>query len=129
MEQINQNVYEEIDREKSECQRDILYLIDKAKSYHVNNIDISKYYDLSTEFDKYKVDDTLQRYKLNTEIIGYKIDLLQTFLQELFEEKKFVEFKLEKEQNLSEKEYKEYLSNIVARSELISRWYNEFINQ
>ena len=95
----------------------------------MNNIDISKYYDLNTDFDKYKIDDTLQRYKLNTEITDYKIDLLQAFLKELFEEKKFVEFKLEKEQNLNEKEYKEYLTNIVARTEYINRWYNEFINQ
>lgn len=129
MEQPVQNVYEEVDREKSICQRDILSLIDKAKSYHVNNIDISKYYDLTTDFDKYKIDDTLQRYKLNTEITDYKIDLLQAFLKELLEEKKFVEFKLEKEQSLNEKEYREYLTNIVARTEYINRWYSEFMNQ
>ena len=124
-----QNVYEEVNKEKDICERDILGLIDKAKSYHVNNIDISKYYDLSTDYDKYKVDDTLQRYKLNKEITDYKIDVLQTFLQELFEEKKFVEFKLGKEQALSDQEYKEYSSNVVARTEYVNRWYNEFINQ
>lgn len=123
------NVYAEINKEKDICERDILGLIDRAKSYHVNNIDISKYYDLSTDYEKYKVDDTLQRYRLNKEITDYKIDLLQTFLNELFEEKRFVEFKLEKEQALSDQEYKEYLSNVVARSEYINRWYSEFINQ
>lgn len=123
------NVYEEINKEKNICERDILGLIDRAKSYHVNNIDISKYYDLSTDYEKYKVDDTLQRYRLNKEITDYKIDVLQTFLNELFEEKKFVEFKLGKEQALSDQEYKEYLSNVVARTEYVNRWYNEFINQ
>ena len=123
------NVYEEINKEKDICERDILGLIDRAKSYHVNNIDISKYYDLSTDYEKYKVDDTLQRYRLNKEITDYKIDVLQTFLNELFEEKKFVEFKLGKEQALSDQEYKEYLSNVVARTEYVNRWYNEFINQ
>jgi lysine/ornithine N-monooxygenase len=123
------NVYEEVNKEKDICERDILGLIDRAKSYHVNNIDISKYYDLSTDYEKYKVDDTLQRYRLNKEITDYKIDVLQTFLNELFEEKKFVEFKLGKEQALSDQEYKEYLSNVVARTEYVNRWYSEFINQ
>ena len=123
------NVYAEINKEKDICERDILGLIDRAKSYHVNNIDISKYYDLSTDYEKYKVDDTLQRYRLNKEITDYKIDVLQTFLNELFEEKKFVEFKLGKEQALSDQEYKEYLSNVVARTEYVNRWYSEFINQ
>lgn len=126
---MDQAVYEEVNQEKDICEKDILNLIDKAKSYHVNNIDISKYYDLSNEFDRYKIDDSLQRYKLNREITDYKIDLLQSFLRELFEEKKFVEFKLEKEQNLNEQEYKEYLNNVVARTEYINRWYSEFINQ
>lgn len=123
------NVYEEVNKEKNICERDILGLIDRAKSYHVNNIDISKYYDLNTDYEKYKVDDTLQRYRLNKEITDYKIDVLQTFLKELFEEKRFVEFKLGKEQALSDQEYKEYLSNVVARTEYVNRWYNEFINQ
>ena len=126
---IDNQVYEEVNQEKDICEKDILSLIDKAKSYHVNNIDISKYYDLTTEFDKYKIDDSLQRYKLNNEITDYKIDVLQTFLRELFEEKKFVQFKLEKEQNLNEQEYKEYLNNVVARTEYINRWYSEFLNQ
>lgn len=129
MEHPNTNVYEEIDKEKTICERDILTLIDKAKSYHVNNIDISKYYDLSTDFDKYKIDDTLQRYKLNCEITDYKVDLLQAFIKELCEEKRFLDFKLEKEQSLNEKEYKEYLTNIVARTDYINRWYSEFMNQ
>ena len=129
MEHPNTNVYEEIDKEKTICERDILSLIDKAKSYHVNNIDISKYYDLTTDFDKYKIDDTLQRYKLNCEITDYKVDLLQAFIKELCEEKRFLDFKLEKEQSLNEKEYKEYLTNIVARTDYINRWYSEFINQ
>jgi hypothetical protein len=121
--------YEEINNEKNICERDILGLIDKAKSYHVNNIDISKYYDLTTDFDKYKIDDTMQRHRLNKDITKYKIDILQSFLKELYEEQKFVDFKLIKEQNLSEQEYKEYLNNVVARTEYVNRWYNEFINQ
>ena len=121
--------YLEIEKEKDICERDILSLIDRAKSYHVNNIDISKYYNLETDFDKYKIDDSIQRYKLVKEINNYKIDVLQSFLKELFEEQEFVEFKLSKEQKLNESEYKEYLSNVVARTEYITRWYNEFINQ
>ena len=126
---MDQNIYEEIAQEKDICEKDILNLLDKVKSYHVNNIDISKHYDLNTEFEKFKVDDSLQRYKLNTEITDYKIDLLQSFLNELYEEKSFLDFKLTKEQNLTDQEYKEYITNVVARTDFISRWYSEFMNK
>lgn len=120
------NVFAEIDKEKSICEKDILTLIERARSYHVNNVDISKYYDLNNDYDRYKIDDSLQRYNLNNEILDYKLNLLKTFINDLEEEKEFIKYKLKKEQELSNKDYNEYLTNVVARTEYIDRWYNEF---
>ena len=120
------NVFAEIDKEKSICEKDILTLIERARSYHVNNVDISKYYDLNNDYDRYKIDDSLQRYSLNNEILDYKLNLLKTFINDLEEEKEFIKYKLKKEQELSNKDYNEYLTNVVARTEYIDRWYNEF---
>ena len=120
------NVFAEIDKEKSICEKDILTLIERARSYHVNNVDISKYYDLVNDYDRYKIDDSLQRYNLNNEILDYKLNLLKSFINDLEEEKDFIKYKLKKEQELSNKEYNEYLTNVVARTEYIDRWYNEY---
>jgi hypothetical protein len=120
------NVFDEINKEKTICEKDILTLIERAKTYHVNNIDISKYYDLNNDYDKYKIDDSVQRYNLNKDIIDYKLHLLETSIHDLEEEKKFLDYKLKKEQELNNKEYNEYLTNVVARTEYVDRWYNEY---
>ena len=123
------NVFDEINKEKTICEKDILTLIERAKTYHVNNIDISKYYDLTNDYDKYKIDDSVQRYNLNKDIIDYKLHILETSIHDLEEEKKFLDYKLKKEQELNNKEYNEYLTNVVARTEYVDRWYNEYNNQ
>lgn len=123
------NVFDEINKEKTICEKDILTLIERAKTYHVNNIDISKYYDLTNDYDKYKIDDSVQRYNLNKDIIDYKLHILETSIHDLEEEKKFLDYKLKKEQELNNKDYNEYLTNVVARTEYVDRWYNEYNNQ
>ena len=124
-----EKVKELINNEKDICEKNIFKIIETARSYHVNNIDISKYYNLPEEFDKYKIDDITNRYKLNNEVNTYKIDLLNTLLKDLYNEKKFIEYKFKKELELSEQEYKEYSTNIVSRNDYVSRWLNEFNNK
>lgn len=119
-------INELINNEKDICEKEIFKIIEKARSYHVNNIDISKYYDLPDEFDKYKIDDITNRYKLSDEIISFKIDLLNTLIKDLYNDKSFLEYKFKKEQELSQQEYIEYSTNIVSRNDYVSKWLNEF---
>ena len=123
------SIYELINKEKDICEKDIFSLINKAKTYHVNNVDISKFYDLENDYNRFKLDDSTQRYNLNKEIIDYKLSLLHQFINDLEEEKKFLDYKVEKEHALNEREYNEYLTNVVARTDYINKWYNEYINK
>ena len=121
--------YDEINKEKEICQKEIFKIIDHARSYHVNNVDISKYFDLPAEFDKYQIEDTSQRFKLNDDITQYKIDILKTLLTDLYNEKEFIKFKFKKEQELNQQEYIDYTTNIVVRNDYISKWLSEFNNK
>lgn len=123
------SIYELINKEKDICEKDIFSLINKAKTYHVNNVDISKFYDLENDYNRFKLDDSTQRYNLNKEIIDYKLSLLHQFINDLEEEKRFLDFKVEKEHELSDREYNEYLANVVARTDYVNKWYSEFINK
>lgn len=118
-----------INNEKDICKKNIFKMIDQARNYHVNNIDISKYYNLPEEFDKYKIDDITNRFKLNDEVNTYKIDILNSLLKDLYNEKKFLEYRFKKEQELSQQEYIDYSTNIVTRNDYVSKWLNEFNNK
>ena len=102
---------------------------DMINNEKVNNIDISKYYNLPEEFDKYKIDDITNRFKLNDEVNTYKIDILNSLLKDLYNEKKFLEYRFKKEQELSQQEYIDYSTNIVTRNDYVSKWLNEFNNK
>jgi len=117
---------EEVRQEKEICQKYITKYLDDLKSYHINNVDISSHYDLENDYNKYKIDDTYTRYNLNKEMIDYKIEILQRYLQDLKLEQRFLEFKLKKELDLTDNEHKEYLSNPVVRHEKVSKWFDEF---
>lgn len=78
---------DEVIKIREAYQQDISVLMGKIRSYHINNIDISADYDLENNFDKFKVDDSYLRYKLNNDSIEYKISLLQGYLSDLFAEK------------------------------------------
>ncbi len=118
---------EEVRKIKDAYHQDISLLIGKIRSYHINNVDISADYDLENNFDKFKVDDSYLRYKLNNDAIEYKITILQGYLQDLFIEKKFNNFRREKEEKLTKNEYLEYTHNPSVKSDKISQWYQEFI--
>ena len=85
---------------KEAYQQDISLLLGKIRSYHINNVDISNDYDLEDDFEKFKVDDTYLRYKINNDSIEYKISILQGYLSDLFVEKKFNNYRREKEENI-----------------------------
>ena len=119
-------ISDEANKEKEICEKELINISERIRSFHVNNIDISKYYNLPMEYEKYQVDDTSLRYKLNYEIVSYKIDILKKMINDLNVEKEFIKFKLEKEQSLNQNEYQDYVTNIVARNDYINRWWNEF---
>lgn len=120
---------EEVIKIKEAYQQDISVLLGKIRSYHINNVDISADYDLENNFDKFKVDDSYLRYKINNDSIEYKIALLQGYLQDLFTEKKFNNFRREKEEKLTKNEYLEYTHNPSVKSDKIALWYQEFMQK
>lgn len=120
---------EEVKKIKDVYQQDLSLLMGKLRSYHINNVDISGDYDLENNFDKFKVDDSYLRYTLINDSIEYKITLLQGYLQDLFIEKKFNNFRREKEEKLTKNEYLEYTHNSTVKSDKISAWYQEFMQK
>lgn len=120
---------DEVIKIKEAYQQDISVLMGKIRSYHINNVDISADYDLENNFDKFKVDDSYLRYKINNDSIEYKIALLQGYLQDLFAEKKFNNFRREKEEKLTKNEYLEYTHNPSVKSDKIALWYQEFMQK
>ena len=105
---------------KEAYQQDISLLLGKIRSYHINNVDISNDYDLEDDFEKFKVDDTYLR---------YKISILQGYLSDLFVEKKFNNYRREKEEKMTKNEYLEYTHNPSVKSDKISQWYQEFMQK
>lgn len=120
---------DDVKKIKGDYQKDIADLLGKIRGYHINNIDISDDYDLDHDFDKYKLDDTFLRFTVNDEAIEYKIVLLQGYLQDLFLEKKFNEYRRQKEEKLTKNEYLEYTHNSSVKGDKISAWYQEFMNK
>lgn len=114
---------------KEEYEKDMSILIGKIRSYHINNIDISNEYDLDNDFEKFKVDDIFLKYSINSDAIDFKICLLQGYLQDLFTEKKFNQYRREQEEKLSKREYLEYNQNPMVRGDRISAWYQEFMKK
>lgn len=120
---------EDVRKLKEEYEKDMSILIGRIRSYHINRIDISNEYDLENDFDKFKVDDTNLKYSINNDAIDFKINLLQGYLQDLFVEKKFMNYLREQEEKLEKREYLEYIHNPTVRGDRISAWYQEFMQK
>ena len=114
---------------KQDYEKDMSILIGRVRSYHINQLDISNEYDLDNDFEKFKVDDIFLKYTTNNDAISFKINLLQGYLQDLFIEKKFNEYRREQEEKLSKREYLEYIHNPMVRQDRISAWYQEFMKK
>lgn len=114
---------------KDEYEHDINMLLNRVRQYHINEMDLSNEYDIETNFDQYKMDETAINYNVNNDTLEYKIALLQGYLQELFVEKKFNKYKREQEEKMSKNEYLEYTHNPSVKSDKISFWYSEFMNK
>lgn len=120
---------DEVKTIKDESKRDLSVLIGRIKSYKPINLDISTEYDLDNNFDRYKIDDSAIRHNLRNEITDYKILIMQDYLKDLFEEKKFNDFVKDKEISMSKPEYMEYIKNPVSREDRLNSWYQEFIQK
>lgn len=120
---------DEVKTIKDESKRDLSILMGRIKDYKPINLDISNEYDLDNNFDRFKIDDSSIRQNLRNDIVDYKILLMQDYLNNLFEEKKFNDFIKEKEESMSKPEYMEYIKNPVSREDRINSWYQEFIQQ
>ena len=119
---------EDVRKIKDNFKDDISYYFTKIKNYQINSIDISGNYDLENEYDKFKMDDISLKFNLNDECLNYKLVLLSKYMEELKNERQFLEFKRSKEDLMSKQEYQEYLRNDLYRNDLVSKWYKEFEN-
>ena len=61
--------------------------------------------------------------------IDYKLKLMQDYVKELFAEKKFLDFRREKEKELDKETYLNYISDESVRAQLIGTWYKEFVEK
>ena len=86
-------------------------------------------YDLANDFIKYQSDNISKRYELNSYAIDYKLKLMQDYVKELFAEKKFLDFRRDKEKELDRDTYLNYIRDENVRSELIGSWYKEFVEK
>lgn len=120
---------EDVRKLKQDYEKDMSILIGRVRSYHINQLDISNEYDLDNDFEKFKIDDIFLKYTTNNDAISFKINLLQGYLQDLFIEKKFNEYRREQEEKLSKREYLEYIHNPMVRQDRISAWYQEFMKK
>lgn len=120
---------EDVKKIKSDYQQDISVMLGRIRSFHINNVDISSDYDLENDFETYKIDDSFLRYSLNNDAIEYKIAVLQGYLQDLFVEKKFNEYRRKQEEKLTKNEYLEYTHNPSVKSDKISAWYQDFMEE
>lgn len=117
---------EEIKSIRENFKDDITYYLNKIKNYQINEIDIANEYDLDTDFAKYKANDIDIKYKLEDECLEYKLTLLMKYLDDLRKERRFLEFRRNKEDLLSKQEYQEYLRNEIYRKDILTKWYKEF---
>lgn len=121
------NTSTEVVNEKENNHRDIDHILTMLKTYQPINIDISNNYNINNSLDKFKISDIDIRYDINKDLVDYKILVIQNYLQELFVEKKFLDFTQKKENELTENEYLEYIKNPIIKNKYINKWYNDFI--
>lgn len=114
---------------KKQFESEVAVLLGNVRTHAIGNLNIQAEYDLNSSFDKYKMDDISIKHKMNVDAIEYKIALLQGYLQELFVEKKFLNFRRRKEEELTKEEYLEYVSNDNLRADKVASWYQEFIQK
>ncbi len=114
---------------KDRYEKEISVLLNKVRSYKVDNIDIQSDYDITEDFTKFQLDDINLRHNIELDLIQYKIAVLQGYLQDLFSEKKFLEFRRTQEQQLSKDEYLVYINNPEYQSHFVNAWYQDFMEK
>ena len=108
---------------REEFVQNITKLFETIKISDIESDDDSFNYDLENDFIKYQSDNISKRYELNSYAIDYKLKLMQDYVKELFAEKKFLDFRRDKETYLN------YIKDENKRSELIGSWYKEFVEK
>ncbi len=121
------NTSSEVINEKENNHKDIDHILTMLKTYQPINIDISNNYNIDNSLAKFKINDIDIRYDINLDLINYKILVIQNYLQELFVERKFLDFTQSKENELSQDEYLEYVKNPIIKNKYIDKWYDEFM--
>ena len=114
---------------KDRYEKEISVLLNKVRSYKVDNVDIQSEYDITEDFTKFQLDDINLRHNVELDLIQYKIAVLQGYLQDLFSEKKFLEFRRTQEQQLSKDEYLVYINNPEYQSHFVNAWYQDFMEK
>lgn len=120
---------EDVKNIKSNSEKDISMLLGRVRSYIVDEVNIESDYNLDIDYERFKVDNIFLNYNIRKDLTEYKIILLQSYLQDLFVEKKFNDYRKEKEEKLSKTEYLEYTHNATVRSDRIAAWYQEFMQR
>ncbi|MDE6141151.1 MAG: hypothetical protein K2G03_00970 [Bacilli bacterium] len=120
---------EDVKNIKANSEKDISMLLGRVRSYIVDDVNMEADYNLDNDYERYKVDNIFLNYNVRKDLTEYKITLLQSYLQDLFAEKKFNEYRKEKEEKLSRTEYLEYMHNPTVRSDRIAAWYQEFMQR
>ena len=114
---------------REEFVQNITKLFETIKISDIESDDDSFNYDLENDFIKYQSDNISRRYELNSYAIDYKLKLMQDYVKELFAEKKFLDFRRDKEKELDKETYLNYIKDENKRSELIGSWYKEFVEK
>ena len=114
---------------RDEFVQNITKMFETIKIADITVEDDSSNYDLVNDFIKYQSDNISKRYELNSYAIDYKLKLMQDYVKELFAEKKFLDFRRDKEKELDKDSYLKYIQDDNYRSELIGSWYKEFVEK
>ena len=114
---------------RDEFVQNVTKMFETIKMSDINIEDDSYNYDLENDFIKYQSDNISKRYELNSYAIDYKLKLMQDYVKELFAEKKFLDFRREKEKELDKGTYLNYINDESVRSQLIGSWYKEFVEK
>lgn len=120
---------EDVKNIKANSEKDISMLLGRVRSYTVDDVNIESDYNLDTDYERYKIDNIFLNYNVRKDLMEYRITLLQSYLQDLFVEKKFNDYRKEKEEKLSKTEYLEYMHNPTVKSDRIAAWYQEFMQR
>lgn len=123
------NEREDIASSKAEFEKTINELLGSIRSLMIPNIDLTREFDLSTNFETFMIEDINTKHHLHVDAINYKIAVLQEYLQSLFIEKKFMDFRRIKEEEMSKEEYVEYINNLEYATITIEKWYQEFMQK